>query len=205
MSDLKNKIKSKIEMKKSEKEEKLLNAAYSLFTSKGINNTSIQDIVELAGVAKGTFYLYFKDKFTIQETLVIKKSSLLFHDALNSLEKNYIKNFDDQIIYVINYVIDELVKDATLIKFISRDLSLGFYNDKLNKLIGSNEIGLYDVFINGVKENDIKLKNPDVTLFMIIELVSSTCFNSITKNIPLSIEKYKPFLYETIRKMINTH
>ena len=36
------------------------------FTSKGIQKTSISDIVEDAGVAKGTFYLYFKDKYDIR-------------------------------------------------------------------------------------------------------------------------------------------
>ena len=43
----------------------------------------------------------------------------------------------------------------------------------------NNELTLHDLFINGIKENNIKLSNPDVTLFMIIELVGSTCFNSI--------------------------
>ena len=38
---------------------------------------------------------------------------------------------------------------------------------------------------------------------MIIELVSSTCFNSILYNSPLPIENFKPFLYDTIRKLIN--
>ena len=51
---------SKIQEKKALKEEKLLNSAYKLFTEKGINTTSIQDIVDDAKVAKGTFYLYFK-------------------------------------------------------------------------------------------------------------------------------------------------
>ena len=42
-----------------EKKQKLLSSAYKLFTTKGIKNTSIQDIVDSAEVAKGTFYLYF--------------------------------------------------------------------------------------------------------------------------------------------------
>ena len=57
--------------------------------------------------------------------------------------------------------------------------------------------------MKGVKEHNIKLKNKEVTLFMIIELVSSTVFTSIIKKQPLSIDEYKPFLYDTIRKMIN--
>ena len=50
--------------------------------------------------------------------------------------------------------------------------------------------------------NNIKLKNPEVTLFMIIELVSSTCFTCIMYKEPLPIEKYKPILYDEIRNMI---
>ena len=202
MSELKNKIINKIEEKKYEKEKKLLNAAYKLFTEKGINNTSIQDIVDEAGVAKGTFYLYFKDKYSLQETLVTKTSANLFKDAINSLNNNYIEDFEDQVIYVINYVIDRLVEDPTLINFISKDLQLGFYSDKLTKLLNSNEIGVYDSFINTIKEKNINIKNPEITLFMIVELVSSTCFTTITQNKPLPINEYKPFLYETIRKLI---
>ena len=50
--------------------------------------------------------------------------------------------------------------------------------------------------------NNIKLSNPEVTLFMIIELVGSTCFNSILYKEPLPIEEYKPYLYRTIRNLI---
>ena len=37
---------------------------------------------------------------------------------------------------------------------------------------------------------------------MIIELVSSTCFNSILYNEPLPIEEFKPYLYELIRNLL---
>ena len=40
---------------------------------------------------------------------------------------------------------------------------------------------------------------------MIIELVSSTCFNSILYSEPLPIEEYKPILYDTIKKLINNN
>ena len=53
----------KAEENKLRKRESLLDTAFKLFTEKGIHNTSIADIVEQAGVAKGTFYLYFKDKY----------------------------------------------------------------------------------------------------------------------------------------------
>ena len=51
----------KVELNKKKKQDALLNTAYHLFTEKGFQKTSISDIVNEAGVAKGTFYLYFKD------------------------------------------------------------------------------------------------------------------------------------------------
>ena len=39
---------------------------------------------------------------------------------------------------------------------------------------------------------------------MIIELVSSTCFNSILYKEPLTIDEFKPYLYQTIRNMIKS-
>lgn len=190
---------------KENKENRLLSTAFKLFTEKGLKDTSIQDIVDNANVAKGTFYLYFKDKYEIRDILIVKKSEKLFADSLKSLRKNYISNFSDQIIYIINYVIDELTKNPLLLKFISKNLSWGIYNKtvlKLYELNQNNEDSLYDLFMKGVKENNINLSNPDVTLFMIIELVGSTCFNCILYKYPLPIEEYKPYLYKTIRNLI---
>ena len=51
----------KVDDNKRQKRERLLNKAYELFTTKGFTNTSISDLVENADVAKGTFYLFFKD------------------------------------------------------------------------------------------------------------------------------------------------
>lgn len=44
------------------KKQNIINAAYSLFINKGYNASSIQDILDEAGVSKGTFYNYFTSK-----------------------------------------------------------------------------------------------------------------------------------------------
>ena len=129
----------------------------------------------------------------------------MFSDALKSLRKNYISDFSDSIIYIINFVIDELTKNPLLLKFISKNLSWGVFNKTVLNLYDTSttdEESIYDLFIKGIEENNIKLDNPDVTLFMIIELVGSTCFNSILYKEPLPIEDYKPYLYKTIRNLI---
>lgn len=198
-------MKKDLNNKKDNKESRLLNTAFKLFTEKGVKNTSIQEIVDNADVAKGTFYLYFKDKYEIRDILIVKKSQKLFSDALKEMRKNYIKDLSDQVVFIINYVLDELSKKPFLLKFISKNLSWGIYNTTVLKIYEKTtdeEDSVYHLFLKGVKENKLELKNPEVTLFMIIELVSSTCFNSILYKQPLPIEEYKPYLYETIRKFI---
>lgn len=58
----------------------LLDSAAALFVEKGVSATSIDDIVERAGVAKGTFYHYFQDRAAMLEALR-KRYSGNFADA----------------------------------------------------------------------------------------------------------------------------
>lgn len=188
-----------------DKETRLLKTAFELFTEKGIKDTSIQEIVDNANVAKGTFYLYFKDKYEIRDILIVKKSEKLFKDALKALRSTYITNLSDQVVFIVNYVIDELAKAPTLLKFISKNLSWGIYHKTVFKIYEEKENeqdSVYKLFLKGIEENHIELSNPEVTLYMIIELVSSTCFNSILYNDPLPINEFKPFLYDAIRGLI---
>lgn len=53
-------------MKKEQRKEELLHIAYELFLSKGYDSVSVDEIIKKAGIAKGTYYYYFKSK---EETL----------------------------------------------------------------------------------------------------------------------------------------
>ena len=197
------KVFSKIEENKNDKKNKLLVSSFELFTKKGVNDTSVEEITKKAGLAKGTFYLYFKDKYELQDRLITKKSEQLFNEAIKKVSSMKDNNFDDEIIFIIDYIIDKLNKNKILLKFISKNLSWGLYNKKVIKLIGEDEIGLKKLFIDKIKESKKELKNPEVTLYMIVELVGSTCFSSIINKEPLPIEEYKSYLYSAVRALLN--
>ena len=74
---------------------------------------------------------------------------------------------------------------------------------KINDLLDNQDIGIKEVFIQEVHDRKIPLDNPEITLFMIIELVSSTVSSSIVDNHPLPIDEFKPHLFHAIRLMIN--
>ena len=189
------------------KESKLLDTAYKLFTQKGIKNTSIQEIVDNADIGKGTFYLYFKDKYELRDVLIYRKSNKLFNDAYKKKKKKSFNTLTDQMIFIIDYVINKLNKNQLLLKFISKNLSWGVFNETISKVYNisndENENGIYSLFLKGIKEYNIKIENPEVTLFMIIELAGATCFNSILYKEPVSIDEFKPYLYDAIKRLIN--
>jgi AcrR family transcriptional regulator len=61
----------------------VLDAAAALFVEKGLAATSIDDIAERAGVAKGTFYHYFHDRTAMLEALR-KRYSQRFADVADA-------------------------------------------------------------------------------------------------------------------------
>ena len=196
-------VNNKVQENKEEKEHNLISAALKLFTEKGVKETSVQEITNEAGVAKGTFYLYFKDKYELQDYLIARKSKQLFNDAIKALNKTDLKKFDDRIIFIIDNIIDKLTKNKLLLKFISKNLSWGLYNDKLSKLINDENIGVQEFCLNEFEKSKVKIENPELKLYMIIELVSGTIFNSIMNSKPLPIKELKPYLYKEIRGMLS--
>src|SRR5688572_10555759 len=55
---------------KSERRQQILMAARDEFAKRGYHQTTIDDIVATAGVARGTFYLYFEDKRAVFSDLI---------------------------------------------------------------------------------------------------------------------------------------
>ena len=57
-------------MDKTERRQQILTNARDVFAKRGYHAAKIDDIVAAAGVARGTFYLYFEDKRAIFEEIV---------------------------------------------------------------------------------------------------------------------------------------
>ncbi len=187
------------------KMENLLNTSFELFTSQGINKTSIQDIVNKAGVAKGTFYLYFKDKYDIRNRLIAHKSSQLFMQAYTALEESDIHNFEDRIVFLVNHVLDELEANKGLLAFIYKDLSWAVFKKALISPLTNEDVDFAEIYRKMVEESEVKFSDPEVMLFLIIELVGSTGYSSIMYNDPVSLDKLKPHLETTVRSIIRQY
>lgn len=187
--------------KKLIKENRLLDAAYNLFIEKGITATAIDEIVKKAGVAKGTFYLYFKDKEDILEKLILKKSSEIVKKALQEVSSKEFPSPVDKFLFFLEYIIDYLSKNRVLFRFLKKDFSWVFYkkiteNDQLVEIKKVKEMFLKNLNTNYSQEE------LEMVIFMILELVSSLTYSSIVNSEPAPIEKVKPLLLATVRKIL---
>jgi AcrR family transcriptional regulator len=196
----------KVDANKKMKESSLLKTAFEFFTTKGFSKTSITDIVSKAGVAKGTFYLYFKDKYDIRNKLISHKSSQLFLTAINELGDD-LKGitFEDKLIRIIDNIINQLNNDQSLLTFISKNLSWGIFKNALTSPTSDKDVDFSTVYYNMLNEAPYEFRDPEIMLFMIIELMSSTCYSVILYNEPCTIAELKPYLYNSIRLIISQH
>ena len=196
---------SKVDINKKKKLESLLNTSFELFTTKGISKTSISDIVEHAGVAKGTFYLYFKDKLDIRDRLILHKSGQLFAAAYTALLEKDIDAFPDRIIFMAQYMLDELNSNKPLLTLLYKDLSWGVFKKSLSAEYPEGEIQFIDIYRKMIGESGMKFRDPEIMLFLIVELVGSAGYSSIIYGDPVNLAELKPYLADAIRSIIATH
>ena len=194
----------KAEENKQHKRLSLLNTAFELFTTKGVNKTSISEISEQAGIAKGTFYLYFKDKYDIRNKLISHQSGLVLSKALEALKESRIEEqysglegFKKTFLFIAD--------NKALLTFISKNLSWAIFKKALTTNSSDDSIDFRQAYYSLIERSGIQFKEPEIMLFMIIELISSISYSAILYNDPLDIDGLKPYLYNTINYIIESH
>jgi AcrR family transcriptional regulator len=194
----------KLELNKKKKKDALFSTAFELFTTKGLAKTTISDIVDKAGVAKGTFYLYFKDKYDIRNKLVAHKTTELFYDSHEALLQTDLTGFEEQLEFILEFILGKLEADRSLLIFISKNLSWGVFRGVFDEKLPDEDFRFYEVYLHLLEKSGRSFINPEMMLFTIIELVSATCYSCILYEQPASMEEYKPYLHKAIRGIIKS-
>lgn len=190
----------KITKKKNEKYTKILDTALGLFEKNGTHLVSIDEIVKGAGVAKGTFYLYFKDRYDLISTLIIEKASKYMSLLSDEYEPRDFGDVSTSVRHYIEYISDFLQKNKTLCILIEKNL-----NTCVNAVAQTKEGPIKELYekifselINcGVTEAEARAK-----LYLYIELIVSSCCNAIIRETPYTIEELKPHLCQIIESSI---
>ena len=138
-------------MGKAERCQQILNAAREVFAKRGYAQTTVDDIVAQAGVARGTFYLYFDDKRAAFAELVdrfaTQLSSKIVRITTDDPERPVAEQVRDNIRAIIGVCLAERVMTKILFtdapgvdhEFQSRIVS--FYDTVMQLLIESLKDG----------------------------------------------------------------
>ena len=195
---------SKVSEKQQNKRTNILDAAYELFIEKSFNNTSIDDVVKSAGIAKGTFYLYFKDKHDLMERIIIRKGALILRYVLEELKKKKEAcqmSFSEQMLFITEKIVDYLEQHKEIITLMGKNFSscLSYFStiedDELKSML--NEL-VQENIENGFSEQET-LKR----IYLIVTLVGSVCYDSFVYESPFKISEIKPLLFRSVEAIIS--
>ncbi|MGI6003470.1 MAG: TetR/AcrR family transcriptional regulator [Lachnospiraceae bacterium] len=195
----------KAEENKRNKRLSLLNTGMELFTRQGFAKTSVSDISKKAGLAKGTFYLYFHDKYDLRDQLVARKSSEIIREAQKYVEQNPPEDssYEGYLLAFADYILQYLSENRSLLRFITKNLSWGLFQHEIrDPSEGAIFKEIYESFVEEFRKSGNSTENLELLLFTIIELISSTATNCILYSTPVSLDEYLPYLHRAIHYLI---
>lgn len=197
------KSKSKREIKKNDKEKRILEAARELFLEKGIQNTSVNDIVKHAGVAKGTFYLYFKERAEIEEKLVTEESVKILQQAIHLANDSNKKTFIEKFTVGVDYIIDFLQGNGEIIEFINKNLAYAVYSTQMDNMKKGSIKSIYSQLYTSFKENicPVNFEHSEILISFITEFLGAVIYSSLVYEKPKPIQELRPHIHKMIHLM----
>ena len=98
---------------------KIVSAAWKLFYEQGYEDTTVEDIIEISGTSKGSFYHYFDGKDALLSTL-----STLFDEKYEALQQTFTPEMGamDRLLYL-NEELFALIEDNVPVELLARMLS----------------------------------------------------------------------------------
>jgi AcrR family transcriptional regulator len=98
----------------------ILATSLRVFSEQGYWNTSITDLVRAAGVARGTFYLYFESKSSIFLELLTNLLSTL-RGAVSGVDPSRDDSLEEQVVAVVTRVFETLQQNRPLTRIVFRE------------------------------------------------------------------------------------
>lgn len=183
--------------KKSEKYSKIIDSAFALFEKKGPHVVSIDEIVKSAGIAKGTFYLYFHDKHDLVSKLILDRAEKYLNGI--SFESGDIKDdgqFCEKLKSYLECLCNFLEDNKTLTLLVDKNINIC-----VNAVFESTESPLFELYGNiknyllkrGVQEKDFTVK-----FYLYVELTVASVCNAVLRERPYDVGEVKDNLYQII-------
>lgn len=136
------------------KKEQILESATKLILKKGYSHTSVEDITNEMGIAKGSFYTYFKSKNLLLKTIAEKKIEEMMEKQDNILENSlsFEETLKNIILVRLKFSNESMKRELVLISLIKNMEALSPEIKEILKRIG-------EINIDFIKKLLIKFKS----------------------------------------------
>lgn len=173
------------EMEKQQKREQIASAARELFSEYGYRAVSVAQIAEKADIAKGTVYLYFKDKedlffYLVQEFLdemarfigKIEEKNLSLADKFHTVIYSLLKYRREQ------KFLYRVVREAHETQHALARRVTAIFDDEITSYVEKQ-------LESALKNGEVRSCNPQVLSFVIVHIYSALAFEWEEKHEPL--------------------
>jgi AcrR family transcriptional regulator len=123
--------------------EKIMAASITLFEQKGFSETSIQDIVDMLGVTKGTFYYYFKSKEELLMDIHLRYIEALLENQKRIIEDST-KTIKEKVFEIVYMLIHNIEKQGRQARIFFREMK-HLNEDHLKKIVEKRDLFRYNL------------------------------------------------------------
>lgn len=189
-------------MDKLERRHNLLTHARDVFAKRGYHAAKIDDIVAAAGVARGTFYLYFEDKRAVFEEIIDRTFARIGMSFVRVDPNDGSRTVAEQVHENIRRIIHTLLEDRATTKILLSDAVgldpaldrklLSFY-EEVGKLL---EESLRDGQALGVVEEG----DPRMFTMLTLGAMKETLYQVVMRGLPHSEEQIVDALFTFLKR-----
>jgi transcriptional regulator, tetR family len=188
--------------KRMQKRRMIEECAKGLFLKNDAVNTSVDEIAALAGIAKGTFYLYFKDKEELIGRVVNNLCVELLEKAFLHTQDALYSDIIQRLIAMAEYIIDYYEENPCAIRLVKNNLSVGLLQKEIYNLSELDFKGIWTELVAYCKQKGFSRRETYDRLYLIVELTSSATYFSIVEGKPDSIEQMKPIILDNVKRLL---
>ena len=194
---------SYLDEKKKDNKLQIIQSAVKMFEKKGVEKTTIRDIMSNTDLGLGTFYSYFKDKEDLKEQIVLSKVvDLVLEAEKKCTQEDHVERF----ISFTDYIIDYYIAHPFEFELVASNLNWALYAKVENEERFAEADTTLKYILNKYSQLFSKEYSDSQKLYILsltIETVISTCKLAIRKDSILSIDEMKSVLVEVIKQILN--
>lgn len=180
-----------------EKKQRIEECAMRLFMEKGIDETSINDIVKEVQYAKGTFYTYFKDKSALINELIVKKNIHIVNELLETARMESQRSQKSWSDVFLHTMIGYYKENPCTLRMLQRSFRFG---ESRELFLSQLQQGIHhlDAFMNEFQLQGESERDRWNRFLLLMEIIGIVCFHAIFYHQPDDIDHIEPLLYQML-------